>query len=120
MLLVLVLPPLSVTVSVTVGLPAVWNVWLGVDPRLLSAGLPSPQFQVRVVIVLSPSGSELKSAKLQGTATVHGPPVKLATGSLFGPVPLPPSPPQAHAAARMTVVAAIRGIDRIESSQPRE
>jgi hypothetical protein len=31
----------------------------------------------------------------------------------------PPSPPHAQAAARMTVVAAIRGIDRIESSQPR-
>jgi hypothetical protein len=44
--------------------------------------------------------------------------VKTATGAAFGST-LPPSPPQAHAAASTIVDTAIRGIDRIESSQPK-
>src|SRR5215213_1888257 len=70
-------------------------------------------------MVLAPWGSELASVKVQGVPAVHAGGVKAADGSSLAPVSPPPSPPQAHAPARMTVVAVSSRIDRIESSQPR-
>src|SRR5688500_7759238 len=83
------------------------------------SSIPSPlKSQLRVVIVVAPWGSELASVKAQATPTVHGPATENpAVG--FGLGSTPPSSPQAPTLSRMTVVAASRGIDRIESSQPR-
>ena len=107
-------PALSVTVRVTLKVPAVANVWDGF--RLTSRAVPSLKFQLHAVTV--PSASVLASVNAHAVPAIHAGAVKLAVGFVFGPVLLPLSL-QPHAAARMTVVAAIRGIDRIESSQQR-
>jgi hypothetical protein len=63
-----------------------------------------------------PSGSVLVLVKVQLDPVQLV--VKAAVGGVLGPTLLPP--PQAEASAAMTIVALIRGVDRIESSQPKE
>jgi hypothetical protein len=91
-------------------------VWLGLaslDVFVLEVGSPKSQAREE----MEPSASVLASAKAHAAPTLQLGAVKAATGGVFGPTLLPP--PQAHAAPRITVDTANRGIDRIESSQPK-